>query len=121
MAIQLISNQHRQVAIDMVTPAAQASTASDAVVSGSEMDIRMWKSISYTIKVITNAVTWTVFGANASDYSDEVIVQNAASVAADASGSYAVTQASYAYYRVKIRDTVGGSHGTATVVGLAKG
>lgn len=121
MTVQLISNQHRQIAIEMVTPVAQASTASDVVVSGSEMDVRMWKSISYTIKVATNAVTWTVFGANASGYSDEVVVQDAASVAANASGSYAVTQAPYAYYRVKIRDTVGGNHGTATVVGLAKG
>ena len=121
MTVQLIANQHRQVAIDMVTPIAQASTSSDEVVSGSEIDARMWKSISYTIKVATNAVTWTVFGANTLDYSDEVVVQDAASVAASASGSYAAIQAPYAYYRVKIRDTVGGSHGTATVVGLAKG
>jgi len=65
-------------------------------------------------------VTWTVFGANTADYSDEVVVNAAANVAANAVSSYVVAQAPYAYYRVKIRSTVAGAHGTATVAGLAK-
>ena len=121
MTTQIVGGIHRQVAIEMVTPAAQASTNVDAVVVGSEVDARSWRSLAYTIKVITNAVTWTVFGANSADYSDEVVVQSAASVSAGSSGSYAVTQAPHAYYRVKIRSTVADTPGTATVVGIAKG
>ncbi len=121
MTVEIISDQHRQVAIDSVTPAAQLSANADTVVAGSEIDARAWKSVAYTIAVADNDVTWTVFGANAADYSDEIAVQAAAPVVAGATGNYAVAQAPYAYYRVKIRSTVGGAHGTATVRGIAKG
>lgn len=121
MTVQLISNQHRQAAIDMGTPAGQISANAETVLVGSEMDMRMWKSLGYTAKVATNAVTWVVYGANSADYSDEVVVQAAASIAAGANGTYAVAQAPYAYYRVKIYSTVGGSHGTVTLAGIAKG
>jgi predicted RNA methylase len=99
---------------------AQASTASTVVVTGSDVDMRAYKTLSYTISVVTFAVSWSVFGANVSDYSDEVAVLSATSVAAAASSSYTVTNAPYAYYRIKIIDTVGGSHGTATINGLGK-
>ncbi len=121
MTVQLVSNQHRQVAIDMVTPAAQNSTNVDVPLAGSEMDVRAWKSLAYTLKVATAAVTWTVFGANFADYSDEVIVQTAASVNAGANASYSVERAPYAYYRVKIRSTVADTPGSAILVGIAKG
>lgn len=119
--MQIVGGVHRQVAIEIVTPAAQLSANTDAVVTGSEIDARPWRSLAYTIKVATNAVTWTVFGANASDYSDEVVVNSAASVAAGSASSYAVSQAPYAYYRVKIRSTVADTPGTATIAGIAKG
>lgn len=121
MAVQMINNQHRQVAVDIVAPAAQASVNAETVLAGSEMDMRMWRSLGYTAKVATNAVTWVVYGANSSDYSDEVVVQAAANVAAGATGTYAVAQAPYAYYRVKIYSTAGGVHGVATLAGIAKG
>lgn len=121
MTVEIIANQHRQVAIDRVAPAAQLSANADAVVVGSEIDALAWNSVSYTVTVADNSVTWTVFGANAADYSDEQVVSAAAPVAAGATGNYAVAQAPYAYYRVKIRSTVGGVHGTATVRGIAKG
>ena len=84
------------------------------------MDVRPWRSLSYTIVVATQAVNWSVFGANASDFSDEVAVLAAATVVAGATSSYASTQFPYAYARVKVIDTVGGVHGTATVYGIAK-
>lgn len=124
MAVQTLSGpltNHSGVGVNIITPTAQASTASTAVVDGSEFDARAWRSLAYTIKVATQDVTWSVFGANASDYSDEVAVLSPASVAAGAGSSYAVAQAPYAYYRVKIIDTVGGVHGTATVRGILKG
>ena len=121
MTVQMVGSVHRTVAVDIITPAAQLSANADAVVVGSEIDARPWGSLAYTMKVITNAVTWTVFGANSADYSDETAVQAAASVGVGASGSYAVAPAPYSYYRVKIRSTVADVHGTATIVGIAKG
>ncbi|MFZ3172071.1 MAG: hypothetical protein WA118_08835 [Carboxydocellales bacterium] len=121
MTVQMINNQHRQVAVDIITPVAQASVNAETLLAGSEIDMRMWRSLAYTLKVATNDVTWVVYGANSADYSDEVVVQSAANVVAGAAGTYAVAQAPYAYYRVKIYSTVGGSHGTGTLIGIAKG
>lgn len=103
-----------------VSPAAQASTDATVVLAGCEFDARPWTSIAYTISVITNDVTWSVWGANASNYSDEQAVLAPASVVAAATSTYVSAQAPYAYYRVKIIDTVGASHGTATVRGIVK-
>ena len=103
-----------------VAPAGQASTASVVVLAGSQIDARGRVSICYTISVATHDVTWTVWGANASNYSDEQSVNGSISVVAAASGAYATSLAPYAYYRVKIIDTVGASHGTATLRGIAK-
>jgi len=103
---------------ETVAPAALAST--NSLVALAAIDIGSWQSLAYTIKVATASVDWTVFGANAADYSDEVIVQAEAAVAAAGIGSYAVAQAPYRYYRVKIKSTVADTPGTATVVGIAK-
>ena len=77
--------------------------------------------LAYTIRVATQDVKWKVYGANLATFADEVEVQAEATVVAGASGTYAVTVAPYGYYRVKIVDAGGGLHGTATVVGIAKG
>lgn len=101
-----------------VAPAGLLST--DSLVALAPIDMFGDTSLSYTIKVITNSVDWTVFGANLSDYSDEQVVQAEAAVAAGASGKYTEPQATYRHYRTKIKATVGGNQGTATVVGIAK-
>ena len=49
-----------------------------------------------------------------------MVVQAAATVAAAAAGTYAVTQAAYAHYRVKIASAVSDVHGSATLRGIAK-
>jgi hypothetical protein len=103
---------------ETVTPAALLST--NSLVALAAIDTGPWLSLAYTIKVITNSVDWTVFGANAADYSDEQVVKAEAAVAAAAKDTYAAAQAPYRYYRVKIKSTTPGSHGTATVVGIAK-
>jgi len=121
MAVQLIANAHRQVAVDIVTPAAQASVNAETVLAGSEIDARMWRSIAYTIAIITAGVKWAVYGANAADYSDEQAVQALTNVAAAATGTYTVAQAPYAYYRVKIASNVADTPGAATLRGIAKG
>ena len=120
MTLTSIQSGGRSVQVETVAPAAIASTASTVVVTGSEMDVRGWRSIAYTIVVATQAVKWSVFGANASDYSDEVAVLSATTVAAGASSSYSNSLAPFAYYRVKTIDDSGGVHGTSTVRGIAK-
>ena len=61
--------------VDIVAPVGQLSTNAYVVLTGSGMDLRAWRSLAYTLAVITNDVTWEVYGANASDYSDEQAVQ----------------------------------------------
>lgn len=121
MTVINISNQHRQSAVEVVEPTAQASTNDPAVLAGSELDARMWRSVAYTVKVATNTITWWVYGANAADYSDEVIVDGPSDVVAAAADSYAVAQAPYGHYRLKIESKVDATHGTVTARGIAKG
>jgi hypothetical protein len=120
MAEVIVSSGTRQVIIGQVTPNIQASTASAAVVVGSDMDMRPWRSLSYTILNADQTITWWVYGANAANFSDEVIVDGPSDVLASGIDSYDVQQAPYAYYRVKIIDKVGGVHGNCRVVGVAK-
>jgi hypothetical protein len=121
MATVNVMAGNRQVPIEVVAPAAQASADAAAVVVGSALDMRGWRSLAYTLANITNTITWWVYGANAADFSDEVIVDGPSDVLAAASDSYAVSQTPYGYYRVKIMSKVAGSHGTCTIVGVAKG
>lgn len=103
---------------ETVAPDPLAST--NSLVAVAPIDTGPWLSLAYTISVATESVDWTVFGANAADYSDEQVVQAEAAVAAAATGTYAVAQAPYRYYRVKIKSTVPDTPGTATIVGIAK-
>lgn len=121
MTGQTVMAGQRQVHIDTIAPDAQASTNAYVVLAGSTLDARGWRSLSYTIAVATNAVTWESYGANASDFSDEVIVNAGASVAGGANSSYSVSPPPYAYYRVKIKSTVADTPGTATLRGIQKG
>jgi hypothetical protein len=103
---------------ETVAPAGLAST--NSLVALGAIDTGPWKSLAYTIKVATASIDWTVFGANAADYSDEVVVQAEAAVAAAGVGSYVVAQAPFRHYRIKIKSTVADTPGTATAVGIAK-
>lgn len=103
---------------DTVSPNALGST--NTYVALAPLDVSSWRSVSYTLKAATNSIKWTVYGANASDYSDEVVVQSEATVTTSAAGSYSITQAPFRYYRVKIKSAVDDTAGTATVNGIAK-
>jgi len=100
----------------------QTSSNVLSIVASSGVDTRVWKSLAYTILNThgANAVDWTVFGANTADFSDEVIVQVAATVVPGDADSYALAQAPFAYYRVKIVSTVADSHATCIVRGVQK-
>lgn len=103
-----------------VTPAAQASVAAYADVAGSTLDTLMYGSVAYTLVNATQTISWKVLGANASDFSDAVEVQAEADVLAAGVASYSATVAVWRYYKVQIKDKVGGTHGTVTVRGVAK-
>jgi len=123
MTVSIIANEHRQVAVDAIAPGAQTSNNSESLFVGSEIDARMWRSVAYTIVNAdgANTVQWSVYGAHANNYADEVAVQALTDVGPAAAGNYAVAQAPFSYYRAKIKSKVGGSHGACTLRGLAKG
>ncbi len=121
MTIKNIGVQNKRVYGDKVEPDTQTSTNSYVAVSGSGLNASPFTTVSYTISVVTNNVNWKVFGANKSDYSDEVEVQSETTVSSGSNDSYSVTPAPYGYYRVKITSASTDTHGDVTVVGLAKG
>lgn len=108
------------VVVGTTAPTAQLSTAATVVVTGSDVDARGYSALAYTIIVATQDVSWSVFGANVSDFSDEKAVLTATQVVAGATGNYAVSPPPYGYYRSKIIDTAGGVHGSVTINIIAK-
>lgn len=116
----LITIGQRQVEILAVAPVAQTSANDPAVLAGTEMDVRAFTTLAYTVVNATQTITWWVYGANASTYADEVIVDGPSDVLAAGIDSYAVTPAPYGYYRVKIESKVDATHGTVTCRGIAK-
>ena len=100
----------------------QTSTNTETAVVGSGVDARAWRSLCATIYNAdeANTVQWSVYGANASDYSDEVAVQALTDVGPLAAGTYSTTQAPYAYYRIKIHSKVDDAHGACTVYVVLK-
>ena len=92
----------------------------DAMTARAPIDCRGYQSLSYTLLATIQDLKWTVYGANISDYTDEVVVQSEAVVAADAVGSYTATQAPFGFYRVKAANNVGGVVGTAAIQAYAK-
>ena len=102
-----------------VNPTAQDSVVAYADVAGSEIDSLYFKSVSYTLVNATETITYQILADNRSDYATAVVVQTADILAAG-TATYAVAQAPYRYYKVQIKDKVGGVHGTTGVYGLAK-
>jgi hypothetical protein len=119
MTATLVMPGTRQIEVDIVS-ATQTSSNTDSLVTGSTIDAAAYRSVAYTVKVATNNVDWTVYGANQADLSDKIAVQAKAPVAAGAAGSYAVAQAPYRYYCVYIDSSVDGNHGAVTLAGIAK-
>jgi hypothetical protein len=120
MTVKNIGVNDKNVYGDVVEPDAQTSTNSYVVVTGSGLNASPFQTASYTISVITNNIDWKVFGANNSDFSDEVEVMSETTVSAGANDSYSVSPAPYRYYRVKIVSSSTDTHGDATIHGLAK-
>lgn len=109
------------VIVDNIGAVTYGPTAQgDAYAAVASLDARGYASVSFTLKATVQTLAWTVFAANLSDFSDEVIVQAEAAVAAGAIGTFAVGQAPYGFYRVKTKNNAAGVVGTALVTGYAK-
>lgn len=106
----------------VVSPIDQASVTAYADVVGSTLDSLYNYSVSYTIlNNGANTIKWQVLAANLSDFSDVQTVKVEATVAASALDTYSSGPAVYRYYKVQIKDSVGGNHGQSHVGGIAKG
>lgn len=106
---------------EIVHGCAQTSTNSLVVVTGSELDVRGWRSVEYTISVATNSVKWTVYADNDSAFGTEVVVKAEATVAALATGTYSIANAPYTDYRIKIDSAVDDVHGKVSITALMTG
>lgn len=107
--------------INKVSPV-QASTNSSTLVTGSKLDAGNAWTLSYTVKNTgANSMNYLVIAGNLSDLSDGVTVQNTATLAAGAIGSYSISIPLYMFYGIKIVSTVADTPGQATVNGIAKG
>jgi len=100
---------------------AQTSTNSYVAVTGSALEASAWRSVDYTISVLTNSIKWEVFADNDPAFGTEVIVQAEATVAANASGTFSIANAPYTNYRLKIKSAVADTHGNVSVYGLMTG
>lgn len=100
----------------------QVSDNTNTLVAGSILNASRALAVSFTIQNTgDNSIQWQVRGGNLSDLSDGAIVQAAATVTAGSYATYALSTAPYQFYGVFIESTVDGSHGEATIKGIAKG
>ena len=106
-----------------VTPTAQGSTDSWTLVAGSTLDTLNNLTASYTVQntEVTNSVDYKIKAGNASNFSDAVEVQAAATILAGAYGSYAISIAPWRYYGVFIQSTVLVTPASVLVRGVTKG
>jgi hypothetical protein len=110
----------KMIAPNFATASATATATTNTLVPLAPLDARHYRSVAYTVKCLVNDIRFAVYGANSSDYSDETVVQAEADVLVGAVGTYAVSNAPFGYYRVKVKSKVNDVHGTATPVGYAK-
>ena len=121
MSIQTFTVGTRQVTIEVVGPLTQAAPDTTPVaITGGDIDARGWITVCMTCVCSDETISWTVFGANVADFSDEVEVQASADILADAVGSYTVSPAPFAYYRAKVVNKVAETVGSILFNAVAK-
>ena len=102
--------------------AVQASTNDPTLVTGSILPAWMGLSVSYTIvNSGDDTISWVVYGGNAADLLDKVIIQASADVLTGAASSYSAFVAPFAYYGLYIESKVDDTPGEATIKGVVKG
>jgi len=121
MSVQTIVVGTRLILLEKVGPLSQACPDTTAVaVTGGDIDARGWITVAITVLCVDETITWIVYGAHASDFSDEVVVQVAADILADAVGFYTASPAPFGYYRAKVVNKVAESVGSIVYNALAK-
>lgn len=100
----------------------QVSTNDSTLVAGSILSAWQGLSVSYTIvNTGDDTISYVVYGGNASDLSDGVIVQGSADILSDEAGSYSAFVAPFSFYGIYIESKVDDTPGEATVRGVVKG
>lgn len=99
------------------------STNTSTLISGSTLNATNGSSVSFTVKNIggSNSVDYLVIAGNLADLSDAVTIQNSATLAAGAVGSYSIQIAPFCYYGIKIASTSAGNHTTVSAQGRVRG
>lgn len=106
---------------DVVTPTAQASTNTEAVVTGSALDASIFQAVSYTLENSgAQTIDVRVFHANLADFSDES--QDGADIVilAAAFASFSAASPPFRFYRLKVEAAVDDAQGEITAVGVAR-
>jgi hypothetical protein len=102
-----------------IGPAVQAITDTETPIAASVVAAAATSAVRYAVEVAGNNITWTVYGANNADWSDEAPV-HATDVVTDGRMDHVTIPALVkAYYRVKIKSQVAGSGGLVTLTGIA--
>lgn len=101
--------------------AVQTSTNTSAVVADATMQTTYGIAMSYTIvNTGDDTISWILYGGNASDLSDKVIVKASADILAAGVDSYSNSFAPFEYYGIFIKSKVDDTPGEATIRGIVK-
>ena len=105
-----------------VAPADATSANAYADVDGSLIDSAGKSKVCYTItnSHVANSIDWKVLASIDNDTFVEVEAEATVAAAGVDSWEASATEVSYRYFKVQIKSTAGGSHGTAVVRGYAK-
>lgn len=101
--------------------ATQVSTNTSTLVAGSTISTSVGNGLGLTIvNTGSNTITWILYGSNASDLSDKVIVKASADILTTASDSYSNSFAPFLYYSTYIQSKVNDTPGTAVIRAFIK-
>jgi len=100
---------------------AATTTSSWAPIPATQIDCSAASKIIVSAAAKLKGASYQVFGANASDFSDEVSVLGPTTVLVDAWNYQTISSPVKTYYRVKVQDAVSGDHATVFVSFVAFG
>ena len=122
MAEVLLVSEHVHKPAEQATPAAQTTTDNFVVLADSALNAAPYNQASYLFTNTGSAsVGVGVYGANDVDFTLETQVQSSA-VTSGAVGVWSGVggAAQFGWYRLKIKSTASGSHGSVSGYGLAR-
>lgn len=106
---------------DFVNPTPQASTNSEVVFAGSELNTGLFDSVGYSLKNTgAETILVSVYIAQLSDYSDEIQDGADISIVAGARAGYMDVPNPCRFARLKVQSAVNDLHGIIGCAGVAK-